>query len=407
MNYLNRNRNLILLLLSSIINKFGDVFFDLFIIWEITIRYNNIMDAVYLLSGSILFRAVLAMFSGIIADRFDKKKLILFANLSSIIIILSFAFGFNYYISNVNVCLLLILANNVNNEIFYRSSLAMGAEFSDKLTFIRFQSMIGIANKIIDVIGSAIIGLLIALIPYSAIFLLDVLTFICSSLFVMQIHYVYQKRNITMHRKHIFQSVIADVKTAMNYIYKKKYFRYFTLIMFILNLAYGFIPNILPLVFSAENNNSMTFGIIKSAITLGSLLGLLLVAKCGNKVSRLFKISMIGCAMCMIFMILPVNTFLLVFLFLSYGFFDAITQPLFSYTISSIDKDIRSRVLGGIDTIILLSPSIGMFIGTVIMQVNHWMGFIYLAVIFILAFLLMCLNDNLNQLEVKDAGSYK
>ena len=109
----------------------------------------------------------------------------------------------------------------------------------------------------------------------------------------------------------------------------------------------------------------------------------------------------------MIFMILPVNTFLLVFLFLSYGFFDAITQPLFSYTISSIDKDIRSRVLGGIDTIILLSPSIGMFMGTVIMQVNHWMGFIYLAVIFILAFLLMCLNDNLNQLEVKDAGSYK
>ena len=85
MNYLNRNRNLILLLLSSIINKFGDVFFDLFIIWEITIRYNNIMDAVYLLSGSILFRAVLAMFSGIIADRFDKKKLILIAETYGIV----------------------------------------------------------------------------------------------------------------------------------------------------------------------------------------------------------------------------------------------------------------------------------------------------------------------------------
>lgn len=69
-----QNKNLQLLLLSSFVNRFGDVIFDLFIIWKITINNNNIMDAVYLLSGSILFRAILAMFSGIIIDKFNKKN---------------------------------------------------------------------------------------------------------------------------------------------------------------------------------------------------------------------------------------------------------------------------------------------------------------------------------------------
>lgn len=69
------NKNLKYLLCSSIVNKLGDVFFDLFIIWKIAVS-SNVMNAVYLLSGSILFRAILAMFSGILVDRFNKKYLI-------------------------------------------------------------------------------------------------------------------------------------------------------------------------------------------------------------------------------------------------------------------------------------------------------------------------------------------
>lgn len=185
-----QNKNLQLLLLSSFVNRFGDVIFDLFIIWKITINNNSIMDAVYLLSGSFIFRAVLAMFSGIVVDRFNKKKLILIANVSSIIIITLFAFNFNTFLENINICLILILTNNINNEIFYRSSLAIGAEISDKPTFIRYQSISSIASKSIDIMGSAIVGLLIAIIPDLLIFIIDIFTFLCSSLFIIKIKYV-------------------------------------------------------------------------------------------------------------------------------------------------------------------------------------------------------------------------
>lgn len=402
-----QNKNLQLLLLSSFVNRFGDVIFDLFIIWKITINNNSIMDAVYLLSGSFIFRAVLAMFSGIVVDRFNKKKLILIANVSSIIIITLFAFNFNTFLENINICLILILTNNINNEIFYRSSLAIGAEISDKPTFIRYQSISSIASKSIDIMGSAIVGLLIAIIPDLLIFIIDIFTFLCSSLFIIKIKYVCLNNKSIKQSNNIIFNIIDDIKVSIHYIYNEKFIRYFTIIMCVLNLAYGFIPNILPLIFSAENNSSISYGIIKSSITIGSVLGLILVTKFGNKVSLLFKISMLGCAICMLSMLLPLSMILIILLFLSYGFFDAITQPLFSYTVSSIDNKIRSKVLGGIDTIILLSPSLGMYLGTIIIQYNYYWGFVFLATIFIIALLLILKSEDLNHIEVANSESMK
>ncbi len=396
-----QNKNLQLLLLSSFVNRFGDVIFDLFIIWKITINNNNIMDAVYLLSGSILFRAILAMFSGIIIDKFNKKKLILIANSLSIIIITLFALNFDVLLLNVKICLILILLNNINNEIFYRSSLAIGAEMSDKPTFIRYQSITSFTSKTIDIMGSAIVGLLIAIIPDILIFAIDISSFLCSSLFIIKINYVCFNNSIKNDKRKLIFNILDDVKVSIHYIYKMKFLRYFIIIMCVLNLAYGFIPNILPLMFSTEYNSSISYGIIKSAITIGSMFGLILVTKFGNRVSMLFKISMIGCTICMLFMLLPLDMIFVIILFLSYGFFDAITQPLFSYTVSSIDSSIRSKVLGGIDTIILLSPSLGMYLGTIAMQYNYSCGFIFLAMIFIVALFLITKSNDLNHIEVK------
>lgn len=390
------NKNLKYLLCSSIVNKLGDVFFDLFIIWKIAVS-SNIMNAVYLLSGSILFRAVLAMFSGILVDRFNKKYLIYIVNMVTLLIVFLFASNFDLFLIHINMCLLLILLNNICNEIFYRCTLSLGAELSNKAIFIQYQSFSGITAKIIDIFGSAIIGFMIAVIPEQIIFALDIMTFIISTVLVMPIEYT---GSALENLKCL--SISADLNTAIDYIHNTKFIRYFIIIMFILNLAYGFIPNVLPLVLSSETADSIFFGLLKSSITAGSIGGLFLVLKAGNKVSSLFKISMLGSAACMLFMLLPLNAIFLLLLFFVYGFFDAITQPLFSYTIASIDDSLRGKVMGGIDTIILLSPSLGMFIGSIIMQYNVSLVFIYLSVIFLIPFIIICVNHDLNQIELEN-----
>ena len=164
--------------------------------------------------------------------------------------------------------------------------------------------------------------------------------------------------------------------------------------MFLLNLAYGFMPNILPVMFSVQSESSITLGVIKSMVAVGEILGLMIVNKFGHYVSFLFKLAMLVCGVCML--CIPICPFFLTdFIFLIYGMFDSLTQPLFSYVITTIDSENRGKILGGIDTLILLSPTIGIAIGTHVLTLNYVNGFLYLSGIFLIGLLLSIFNKNL------------
>ena len=73
---------------------------------------------------------------------------------------------------------------------------------------------------------------------------------------------------------------------------------------------------------------------------------------------------------------------------------------LFSYVITTIDADNRGKILGGIDTLILMSPTIGIAIGTQFLTSNYVNGFLYLSGIFLIGLLLMLFNKNLNHIRL-------
>jgi DHA3 family macrolide efflux protein-like MFS transporter len=135
-------------------------------------------------------------------------------------------------------------------------------------------------------------------------------------------------------------------------------------------------------------------------MSVGEVIGLYIVSKNGQKVSRLFKISMLGNALCMLSLIFIDNVFAILMIFGLYGLLDSLTQPLFSYTITTIDSENRGKILGGIDTIILISPSLGMYIFTKIMNVNKELGYTGIAAVFIIALLIILFSHDLNSIEV-------
>lgn len=389
------------MLLSIIINNFGDVLFDLFIIWSITRKTDNILNAVYLIGSSILFRAILSLFVGILIDHKNKKKLIVFTNISSALIVFLFFINFEFIIDRIWLSLLLILLNNINNEIFAKSYLILGSELFDKEKFIKFQSTYTIAVRIINVFGSAIVGFLIAYLSEKFIFGLDILTFFISAVLIIKVKYIYIAKESNLKGLiQILEEIKFDVKYTFKSIYKISFLKKFVMLMFILNIAYGFIPYILPLIISNNNNSSILLGGLKSAITIGEILGLFLVVKLGRYVSILFKVSMVGCAIIMFSLINISNMNIIIIIFLLYGALDSITQPLFSYTVSSIDEESRGRILGGIDTLILISPSLGMWIGTKLMNINYNVGLLFLSSIFIIALILILTSKDFNGIRI-------
>ena len=395
------NRNKILLILAIAINNIGDVIFDMFITWKLAATTGRFMNAVYVIGTSIAFRAILSFFIGSFVDKHIKKKMMVLSHVLSIIIITCFGVCWNIACEFIIVGIVFVLLNDINNELFSRSYISMTSDMFDENQYIKFQSYTNIVIRIVGIAGAAFVGILIDHIPGNLVFGIDIVTFLISLVLICAIQYDEKVVNNTKNVG-IVKNIILDVKYTLNNIFKSKYLLTFIVLMFVLNLAYGYIPQILP-VFKANMVNSATLlGLLKSAMTNGEIIGLAVVSRVSKYVSATFKISMILNIFIIVIIYITRNPYLLITLFILYGFSDSLTQPLFGYTVANLDSDNRGKLLGGIDAIIMFSPSIGIYIISAVSNYSQIAGGILLSAIFLAGFLIIILNDELRNIKLEN-----
>lgn len=393
-----KNKDYRRLLMAIIVSEFGDVLFDLFIVWKITMDSQNIMNAAYMLGSSIAFRGILSLGIGIIIDKYNKKKLIIGSNILSALIIATFAVAYPFVIGHIMVGIAFILVNDICNAVFWNTYTVIASEKFPKEEFITFQSNSAMCTRCVQIAGAAVVGVMIDVIPDVAIFGIDILTFLVSAMLISKIDYAWKQKD-SAGKISGEENIICQIKNAFQFIIQSPIVRGIVILVFGLNLAYGFIPNILPLTLAEQSGNAVFLGSIKSMMALGELFGLLIVNQYGKYISRLFQIAMFCCGICMLSLMVIHNWFLVI-VFLLYGVFDAMTQPMFSYMITRIDEKNRGKILGGIDALLLLSPSFGIAIGTKLIAVNYNWAILYLTIIFAGGFLMVTLNRKLNHLKV-------
>lgn len=393
-----KNKDYRRLLMAIIVSEFGDVLFDLFIVWKITMDSQNIMNAAYMLGSSIAFRGILSLGIGIIIDKYNKKKLIIGSNILSALIIATFAVAYPFVIGHIMVGIAFILVNDICNAVFWNTYTVIASEKFPKEEFITFQSNSAMCTRCVQIAGAAVVGVMIDVIPDVAIFGIDILTFLVSAILISKIDYAWKQKD-SAGKISGGENIICQIKNAFQFIIRNPIVRGIVILVFGLNLAYGFIPNILPLTLAEQSGNAVLLGSIKSMMALGELFGLLIVNQYGKYISRLFQIAMFCCGICMLSLMVIHNWFLVI-VFLLYGVFDAMTQPMFSYMITRIDEKNRGKILGGIDALLLLSPSFGIAIGTKLIVVNYNWVILYLTIIFAGGFLMVTLNRKLNHLKV-------
>ncbi len=392
---MNKNRNL---LISAIaINNIGDIIFDLFIAWGLSSATGKFMNAVYVIGTSVAFRAILSFFVGSFVDKHLKKKMMVISHISSIIVISCFGLFWGLVKQYVAIGIVFVLLNDINNELFSRSYISMTSDIFDENQYIKFQSYSNIVIRIINVGGAALAGTLIEHVSEYTVFIIDIVTYLISLLLITKVNY---KENVISNAlsKGIIKTIISDIKYTLMTILHSSYLLAFIVLMFILNLAYGYIPQILP-VFKANLAESATLlGGLKSSITIGEIVGLALVSKMSKYVSATFKVSMLLNIFIIMAIYLIGNPYLLFVCFALYGFSDSLTQPLFGHTVSNLDKANRGKLLGGIDAIIMFSPSIGIYAISAISTYNGFLGGIILSAIFVIGFLIVSFNKNMRHI---------
>ena len=395
----NTKRNIKFILPAIIINNIGDVIFDLFLAWGLSASTGMVMNAVYVIGTSIAFRAILSFFMGAFVDRHSKKQLMIVSHISSIIVIALFGLLWEFAKQRIIIGILFVLLNDINNEMFLRSYISMTADMFDENTYIKFRSYSSIAVRIVVIGGTVFSGLLIEYLPSYMIFGINIITYFISLLLIAKITYeevVKKKEN-----NKILKQIVEDVKYTYESITKSSFLLAFIVLMFLLNLAYGYIPQVLP-IFKANRIGSATFlGAMKSAITIGEIIGLFVVGKLSRYVSKTFQASMLLNIFIMIILCVIKSPYLIIALFGLYGLSDALTQPLFSYTVSKLDNNNRGKLLGGIDAIIMFSPSIGIYIISAIYNYNELLGGVTVALIFFIGFCVVSFHTSMKKIVLR------
>lgn len=187
-------------------------------------------------------------------------------------------------------------------------------------------------------------------------------------------------------------------------IFKDNFFLYFIILNFILNLAYGYIPNIFP-YFIARLQKSVSpvfLGFIKSSLSVGEIVGLFIAAKLSRHISNLFRTALIGDILSISFLLVFKNNICVIpILFFSYGLFDSLTQPFYGYAVSNMESAIRGKLLGVTDFIILLSAPLGMWIGGLFNALNISYVYIYLNLVLMAGFVFFNLCRKFRNIETR------
>lgn len=389
-----RKRSAWVLLSAVVVSALGDLLFDLYVAWTLTQHLGSVMGAAVVLASSITFRALLAFFLGGLVDRIRRRVAMVCANAGSILVLLVFLGVHEVATRTVWLAVALVLLNDAFNELFRRAYVVSASVILTSEDFVRFQARASIALRVVSTAEMLLVGLAISVLDGQTILLLDIASFALAGSLCILVRGVDGQRDVEQSRFDI-RDLWEDIVLVCRRLTSDDYLRVFVILMLVLNLAYGFVPQLLPLVLASSAESVTELSWLRAGIAIGEVVGLVVVERLARHVGLLFRISMVGCGCAVLTATLGLPSPVAVASLALYGVFDSLSQPLFSYTVTRIDESVRGRVLGGIDAVILLSPSLGILVGSSLAGVSELLSGVFIFAVFMVGLLIAVANKAL------------
>ena len=349
------NRLVFVFVFAESIVILGFQLFGLNVLWSFSEGSNGILGLAVIIGTASVFRAVSSLIRGYIVDSFQKKTTIIISLSICGFLCIVWIFAEQFLI----MAIITYIAITFAQEIYSGSYTALVAEKLGPKDYIKYDSVSIMAGRVVAIAGNLLSALLIIFLSVEAVVFM-VAAAIGLGVFVCQ--RLLPKSNVggeaakaKMTWSFAKENVLGDKKVLV-----------FIAIVFLLNLDYAFIPTLLPLyiIAAAELSSPLLFGVVRAGNNIGEFAASGIVLKYSHLVSRLTKIGLAGSAIT--FILLPFlykNPVAVVLFFIIYSFFDMLTQPMYSYFVSSLKPEKRGRILGAVDSIILLASPFGILLG--------------------------------------------
>lgn len=298
---------------------------------------------------------------GVIVDKYDKKKLVILANLLNGIFLLGI-----YIISVLNgisigiiyLSTFVISSINIIFDVSIDSSIP---NIVSKEKIVNINAGNRIIDSISSILGPVMGGIVFVIFDIKTFILFNSISFLISSILDWKIDFKLYKSNSSDNDRSINKNYFIEIKEGFKYLISKKSIKDFIIILIIYNFFISFsisipMPIILNNIFMIPEKH---YGFIQIGVPIGMIIGAIIVKKIIDKLKLNKLLSLIGTLMAIEIILLAIpligeiNSYNINYLSAYYFFimmFIGICISLvdipFSYIIQTdIEEGYRGRVL--------------------------------------------------------------
>ncbi|MFK4425213.1 MFS transporter [Bacillus sp. RC51] len=354
-------RNICLYVIGKTVSIFGSSIYSFALgLYVLQITGSALNFAITLILGTIPM-IVMNPFAGVIADKVDKKKLVVCMDLLNGSLLIA------VYIvsSNYNLNLFIIYTTTFLMSVF-TTFFGIGLEAA-KPNIVSEKRLMSInsISKIIDsvslILGPMLGGIVFAVLDIKTFIIINGISFILSGISILFIHFNLFKYNINDGCSKREINFIKDIKEGFSYLIEKESLKNTLSILTSLNFFLGFAVTVpLPYIINTVLNlSSKQFGMIQGTFPVGMIIGAILVKKITDrfsysyllkKLSSMLAVFMIISGIPVLFKSFEVNDFVYVITYCVVMFFlgliiALIDIPLIYFMQKEIPDEYRGRVL--------------------------------------------------------------
>lgn len=176
--------HLLLLWSAQVLSAIGDRLFEIAAVW-LSVRLVG-SEAGYVLTAGAVARLVVGLLGGVLADRYDRQRLLVMADVIRCVTILTLPLATLFGTITLSHLALVAAVSGGLSALFeptLQASLPTLAP--DTRTLQVLNGLLDVTARLARIIGPGLAGLLIALVPLEHFFTLDALTFGISALAVL------------------------------------------------------------------------------------------------------------------------------------------------------------------------------------------------------------------------------
>ncbi len=378
-----KNKDFTLLFSGHFVSQIGSVFYNFAVGWYLLSLTNSpLIAGLYIAVGGII-TILSTSISGVFIDRANKVFILYLTDFIRGLVVLFggfiiFTLNHETYLVALLFVVTVILA--INNAFFFPASTAIRPDVVEESQLNQANALFSFINSVQMIIGILLAGLLYSILGIELIFIINGLSFILSGLSEMFIKLRHEAKNPSQAT-----SFIADFKIGIDYVLNRPGLFMVMVSSLLLNFAFApLFANMMPYLFNLVlQRNPIDLSIIRIAGSLGMLISGILIGVFGKNIAikstilKALSLTGAGFIMMLILMMgissewLTYMQFMMLFIpatFLTMMANVWVNVPFMTGMLKTIDKNLRGRVFGLLDTLSQAMTPLAFFLSGLMLE---------------------------------------